>query len=216
MKLKVCGMKYPDNIAELALLKPDYMGFIFYPKSKRFVADLNPELVLNISKQNIKTTGVFVNEPISTLKNILNTYHFSAIQLHGNESIDYLQELKKHLVATDQKIEIIKVFGVDEEFEFAELTPFEPYCDYFLLDTKTNAYGGSGETFNWDVLINYSSDKQFFLSGGISIDSLPKIIDLQEKGLPIYAIDVNSKFETSPATKDIELLKQLVKKLITE
>ena len=125
----------------------------------------------------------------------------NVIQLHGNENPEFCRNLKM------ENIEIIKVFSVNDDFNFSSLEPFENVCDYFLFDTKGKLPGGNGITFNWQILEKYKSQKPFFLSGGIGIEEIENIKKLN---LPIYAIDVNSKFEIEPGLKNIEHLKQLV------
>ena len=162
MKLKICGMKYPDNILELGALLPDYMGFIFWEKSTRYFNGPIPEL-----PKSIKKTGVFVNESVTNIVAKIIQHDLQAVQLHGNESVAFCTELKK---IAPKKIEIIKVFSIMNTFDFEVLTPFESVCDYFLFDTKGKLPGGNGTTFDWKVLENYPSSKPFFLSGGIGLD----------------------------------------------
>jgi phosphoribosylanthranilate isomerase len=205
MKLKICGMKYPDNILEIGALLPDYMGFIFYEKSARYFDGEIPELI-----KTIKKTGVFVNETIDNIIAKINKYDLQAVQLHGEESVAFCQELKDNI---DIQIEIIKVFSVGAAFDFEVLVPFEKVCDYFLFDTKGELPGGNGSTFDWKILENYKSEKPFFLSGGIGIEEIPAIKNLN---LPIYAIDINSKFETAPGLKSKSLLKKFQQTLKPE
>lgn len=199
MKIKVCGMKFPENIEELVMLQPDFLGFIFYKKSPRFVAEeLNESQLLNI--RNIKKVGVFVNEDLASIIEKVSKYKLDFVQLHGAEIPEFCRELK------EKRINIIKAFGVDEDFEFSGLNAYKPFCDYFLFDTKTKAHGGSGKTFNWQVLEKYDNEIPFFLSGGIGVEELEKIDDLK---LNIFGLDVNSRFESKPGVKDIEKLKKL-------
>jgi phosphoribosylanthranilate isomerase len=195
-KLKICGMKLPANIAEVVALQPDYTGFIFYPGSKRFIGELDPSLIKNIPS-TIKTTGVFVNEKLETVKNAIVTYNLKAVQLHGQESIAYCGALKGYA-------EVIKAFGIDENFDFTTLDEYQAYTDYFLFDTQTPDHGGSGKTFSWQLLENYKNGKPYFLSGGIGVDQLAELEMIKDERL--YAIDVNSKFELSPGLKDTVLL----------
>ena len=204
MKLKVCGMKYIENIKSIADLKPDYMGFIFYEKSKRNFEGIIPEL-----PKGIKKTGVFVNEYIDIVVSLVEEYQLEAIQLHGDESVDYIKELKKHL----KNIEIIKVFGIKDDFDFSLLEPYLEEVDQFLFDTKGKERGGNGVKFDWSVLEKYPFSKPFFLSGGIGLEDAPIIKEIQNLGLPISAIDINSRFETKPGFKNIEALKSFKKKL---
>jgi phosphoribosylanthranilate isomerase len=195
--IKICGMKYPDNILEVGSLLPDYMGFIFWEKSARYFDGILPEL-----PKSIKKTGVFVNETIPVILEKTAKYDLQAIQLHGHESAEFCSELKTKL---EDSIEIIKVFSADENFDFSVLEPFEAVCDYFLFDTKGKLPGGNGTTFDWKILEKYPSTKPFFLSGGIGINELDAVTEILKTNLPIYAIDINSKFEIEPGLKNIDL-----------
>ena len=190
-------MKYPDNILEVGSLLPDYMGFIFWEKSARYFDGIIPDL-----PKSIKKVGVFVNETILVIEEKIAKYHLQAIQLHGKESVEFCTELKNKI---DPSIEIFKVFSADENFDFSVLKAYEPVCDYFLFDTKGKLPGGNGTTFDWRILENYPSTKPFFLSGGIGIEELDSINEISKTNLPIYAIDVNSKFEIEPGLKNISL-----------
>ena len=201
MKLKICGMKYPDNILEVGSLLPDYMGFIFWEKSARYFDGTMPELPTSIKK-----TGVFVNESIPVILEKTEKYNLQAIQLHGQESAAFCSELKTKL---DPSVEIIKVFSADENFDFSVLKPFEAVCDFFLFDTKGKLPGGNGTTFDWRILRNYPSTKPFFLSGGIGIGELDAVTEILKTNLPIYAIDINSKFEIEPGLKNINTVRTI-------
>ena len=200
MKLKVCGLKDPKNIKEVADLKPDYMGFIFYPLSKRFVG--NDFEMPNISPL-IKKVGVFVNESKSTILEKVAKHKLDYVQLHGDESADFCIDLSK-------TTKIIKAFGIDEQFNFSLLNDYESYCEYFLFDTKTKEYGGSGKGFNRGILKNYRSSKPYFLSGGIGLE---EVTSYKLQVTSSFALDVNSKFEIEPGLKDIEKLKILITSL---
>ncbi len=205
VRLKICGMKYPDNILEVGSLLPDYMGFIFWEKSARYFDGALPNL-----PQSIKKTGVFVNASQEDILAKVSQYDLQAVQLHGHESVAFCKELKDTLA---KSIEIIKVFSVDSTFDFDELKPFESVCDYFLFDTKGKLPGGNGTTFNWKVLEKYPSEKPFFLSGGIGIDEIDLVKQILKTDLPIYAIDVNSKFEIEPGLKNTKLLASFKQKI---
>lgn len=205
MKLKICGMKYPDNILEVGSLLPDYMGFIFWEKSARYFDGALPNL-----PQSIKKTGVFVNASQEDIVSKVSQYDLQAVQLHGNESVAFCQELKYTLA---KNIEIIKVFSVDSTFDFDKLKPFESVCDYFLFDTKGKLPGGNGTTFDWKVLEKYPSQKPFFLSGGIGLDEIDLVKQILKTDLPIYAIDVNSKFEIEAGLKNKEELHRFKQKI---
>jgi phosphoribosylanthranilate isomerase len=201
MRLKVCGMKYQENIAEVAALQPNYLGFIFYEKSPRFVQESTPEV-----STIIKKTGVFVNASLDYILEQIKTHNLQAVQLHGNESPEFCQELKS---LNGRNIEIIKVFSIKDEFDFSLLDPYEDHCDYFLFDTKGKLPGGNGYTFDWTVLENYPSAKPYFLSGGIGLDQLDKIKTFMKSQASTYcyALDINSGFEIEPALKSLEKIK---------
>ena len=200
IKLKVCGMRDTENIQALATLEPDYMGFIFYKESKRYVANLVAEKVQQLPA-GIKATGVFVNADLQTIAEAVKEFSLSAIQLHGAETPELCESLKIQF----PDIEVIKAFGIDEEFNFDLLHTYDNVVDYFLFDTKTPAHGGSGKSFNWEKLKQYHGEKPYFLSGGIGLEHLDDIKALNHSAL--YAIDINSKFELEPGLKDIVQIK---------
>ena len=204
MKLKVCGMKFIENIEQVSGLYPDYMGFIFYEKSIRNFEGVIPKL-----PKSIKKTGVFVNEYLEIVISLVEEYQLEAIQLHGDETVTYIKQLKTHLPS----IEIIKVFGIKDEFNFDVLTPFLPLVDYFLFDTKGKERGGNGFQFDWSVLDAYPYKKPFFLSGGIGLKDVLAIQKIIDSNLPIYALDINSKFEIEPGLKNINEVKTFKNKL---
>lgn len=204
MKIKVCGMMVSENIEEVAALQPDYLGFIFYENSPR---NFNKEIPTIASI--IKKTGVFVNSSVEFIVEKVRKYDFTAVQLHGGESPRFCSSLRYALPET----EIIKVFSVRDKFDFDILKNYEASVDFFLFDTKGKNKGGNGYAFDWKILQNYPSKTPFFLSGGIGPEDLSKIENfkqhLQESGKAnlLYAVDLNSKFETEPGVKDVERLK---------
>jgi phosphoribosylanthranilate isomerase len=202
MKIKICGMKFPENIQAVAELQPDYLGFIFWEKSTRYFDGIIPNL-----PKSIKKTGVFVNESLTIIVEKVLKHDLQAVQLHGHESVEFCESLKNEL---SKSIEIIKVFSILDNFNFEELTAFESVCDYFLFDTKGKLPGGNGTTFDWKVLEKYPSTKPFFLSGGIGIEELNAVKEILKTHLPIYAIDLNSKFEIKAGLKDLELCKKML------
>lgn len=205
LKLKVCGMKHAANIAAVAALHPDYLGFIFYPKSPRLISEVSAELIKYIPS-SIKTTGVFVNEELETVKAYIFKYNLKAIQLHGKESDEYCKEIKL------TGVEVIKAFGVSEYFDFSQLLSYVNTIDYFLFDTQTPQHGGSGKVFDWKLLQNYTLDKPYFLSGGIDLHHAKQIQEINDPRL--YAIDINSKFELEPGLKDVEKIKEFSKEIL--
>ena len=214
LKLKVCGMKFRENIEQVVALRPDYMGLIFYEKSPRFV-----EEEVQLLDSSIKKTGVFVNASEEYILQKVEKYDLSAVQLHGDEPVQFCRDLKEKFSETNKRIEIIKVFSLKEKFDFQLLQAYEGIVDLFLFDTKGKSRGGNGILFDWQLLNDYSSSTPFFLSGGIGADEIDAIKDLyssfQEKGneMVFYGIDVNSRFETSPGLKNIDKLKSFGKEL---
>ncbi|MCB0475819.1 MAG: phosphoribosylanthranilate isomerase, partial [Flavobacteriaceae bacterium] len=188
VKLKICGMKYPKNIQSVAKLQADYLGFIFYDKSPRFFEGDIPEI-----SKDIKRTGVFVDAPVENVLEKVKEYNLQAVQLHGQESPDYCNELSNNLsflhppcqeqdeAGRQESVEIIKAFSIKNRFDFEVLEPYEEVCDYYLFDTKGKLPGGNGYTFDWSVLKNYPSKKPFFLSGGIGSEEVENILSFLQK-----------------------------------
>jgi len=207
MKIKVCGMKYMDNILSVADLQPDYMGFIFYERSKRHFDGDIPAL-----DPSIKKTGVFVNSSLSEIIRKVEKYDLKAVQLHGDETVSFCKELKKN---TNSEIELIKAFSISDEFKFDELSKYDEACDYFLFDTKGKERGGNGSLFNWKLLNKFHHHKKFFLSGGIGLEELKMLSEFlqTEAGQYCYAIDLNSKFESEPGLKKTEQLEAFFKQI---
>ena len=195
MKFKVCGMRDKKNIEDLKLLHPDYMGFIFWPKSSRFVSQNTPKL-----PSHIKKTGVFVDAKFNYIKSCVEKHQLQVVQLHGEETPEYCSQIKS------LKVEVIKTFSIKKFFDFNILKPYESNCDFFLFDSKGKLPGGNGYAFDWSILNDYASKKPFFLSGGIGLDDIESIGQLLKTKLPLFAIDVNSEFEIKPALKNIKKL----------
>jgi len=199
-------MKYEDNLREVAALQPDYLGFIFYEKSPRHMAaTLVPEELIAIPNR-IQKIGVFVNASNEYILNEAQRFGLNGVQLHGDELPQQCQELQ------EAGYQIIKVFRLgSEEFDFSQLAAYEFHVDYFLFDTQTPNYGGSGHTFNWAQLEDYTLSTPFFLSGGISLDNLGEALELDHPQLA--GLDVNSRFETEPGRKDLTRLQKLLSKI---
>lgn len=202
MKIKVCGMRETENIHRLVKLKPDYIGFIFYSKSPRFVFESTPNL-----PGDIKKTGVFVNSEIEFIKKTIIKHELKCVQLHGEETPEFCKLVKS------LNVEVIKAINILDKYDFKELIPYQMFCNYFLFDTKGKKPGGNGYGFNWKVLKDYDLDKPFFLSGGISPNHIQKIKKLVKTNLPVYAIDINSKFESKPGHKKIETIREFKSKI---
>ncbi len=217
LRIKVCGMKHnPDAVAEL---HPEYLGFIFWDGSSRFVgspnkllqhpesldADHAPELV-----------GVFVDAAPDYILRTVDLYSLDMIQLHGGESPEYCQRLKYELEhrreinsSGNKSVKIIKAFAVGNSFDFDDLTPYLEPCDYFLFDSRGPLPGGNGTRFNWELLKDYPFEKPFLLSGGIRPDSLTDLKGFMNSEAAAYcmALDVNSGFELQPGEKNTGALR---------
>ena len=194
LKVKVCGMRDPENISRICQAKPDYMGFIFFSGSSRYIGeDPDPSVFDNVSAGILKV-GVFVNETPKKIISLQKKYHLDIIQLHGKESVEECKELREN------NIKVIKVFSVGEDFDFNSLKKYETFVDYFLFDTKGKFYGGNGKKFNWSVLNNYKGPVPFFLSGGIGPSDAAEINKFNHTFC--FAVDVNSGFEIKPSFKD--------------
>jgi phosphoribosylanthranilate isomerase len=205
VKLKICGMKFPENIQEIALLEPDFLGFIFYEGSVRNYTENTIVSVPN----SIHKVGVFVNEKsINIIKNI-QKHDLNMIQLHGNETESYCLELINQLNHNQLNTKIIKAFSVDESFDFSILNNYQ-IVDYFLFDTKGKLPGGNGTKFNWQILENYKLEKPYFLSGGIGLEDVESIHEFLKTPASKYcfALDVNSQFEVEAGLKNKEKLQQ--------
>jgi len=197
IKLKVCGMRDGENIMQVASYQPDYMGFILYEKSPRFIGTNFP--VPDTFPSSIQRVGVFVNEePQTVLKHVKNL-KLDYVQLHGNENQEQCKQFK------DAGIGVIKVFSVDDAFDFTVTEPYKSYADFFLFDTKGKHYGGNAITFDWSILKNYDQETPFFLSGGINPENVSGIAEL--KGMNIHALDINSGVEITPGVKDVHKIK---------
>lgn len=203
-------MKYSQNIESVAALQPDYLGFIFYKGSKRYFNGEMPNLEADIRK-----IGVFVNEPASVINDLIQKYGLKGVQLHGDESALFCQELK---ASNEPGLEIIKAFAIDENFDFSHLINYMHVCDYFLFDTKGKERGGNGTLFDWKILEQYPFDKPFFLSGGIGLAEIEPLESFLSSRLSnyCYAIDVNSKFESEPGIKKVDEIKKFIELTIKE
>lgn len=193
-------MRDAQNIVELTKIQPDLIGFIFFPESKRFVGDILNKEVLNNIEPTIQKVGVFVNADIEQVIGIAELYNLDYLQLHGFESPEFCLQLKQ------KGFTIIKVFQVSDRLP-DNLDDYLECSDFFLFDTKSDSYGGTGQRFDWSVLENYHGKMPLFLSGGIDLNSINDIKSLNPN-LNIYAVDINSRFEIEPGLKDIDKVKE--------
>ncbi len=205
MKVKVCGITSFEQLQELESLAIDFAGLIFYEDSKRFVGNKLSNQQSAIRNLEIKKVGVFVNAEKAAIKAAVDNFGLSYVQLHGNESPEFCKEIR-------QFIPVMKAIQVDLDSRLDEqLEPYQDACDYFLFDTASKQYGGSGIQFDWELLTSVRSNKPFFLSGGIGPKDIEKIKTFRHPDL--FAVDVNSRFETSPGIKDMQLVKTFVQEI---
>lgn len=198
MKLKVCGLTQLEQIKELIDLRIDFLGFIFYEKSPRYV--LNHLSLKDIAQINHQAkVGVFVNESVKGIVEIVSEAQLDIIQLHGDEDEKFIALLRKFI---GNDIKIIKVIRVGESLNLAN---DYPNVDFLLFDTDSKAYGGTGKTFNWQLINQSKLDLPYFLSGGISSENTEWIKNLNQKPM---VLDINSKFEIEPGNKDINKIKE--------
>jgi len=210
-------MRNPDNITDLLELPVDWMGLIFYEKSKRNVPNSAAKDILAASEGKVKRVGVFVDEAIGTVVQKVAKFKLNYVQLHGKESPDYCYDLLAKSAKTfgcGDDLQIIKAFSVDENFDFSVTKAYEPYVNYFLFDTKGKNPGGNGFTFDWTLLKKYTGQLPFLLSGGLDEFSAEAIKSLDLSML--VGVDVNSKFEMEPAMKDIEMVARFTQTLQEE
>ncbi len=197
MKVKVCGMRDAHNIAEIAALHPDYMGFIFYKPSPRNCIGIDADIIA-LLPADIEPVMVSVDMNEEEILEIAKKYGFHTVQLHGNESPELCTQLK------NSGMKVFKAMGVQSAESITQLRKYEGKVDYFLLDTHTPSKGGSGKKFDWGLLDYYDLDTPFILSGGISLEDAEAILELRHP--KFEGIDLNSRFESAPGIKNANLL----------
>ena len=202
MIVKVCGMRDGDNIREVEQLSIDWMGFIFYPKSSRHVSEVPAYL-----PTKCKRIGVFVDASTDEIIKKIHDFSLDAIQLHGNESPEQIS----HLLSLTSHLSIIKAFNIATAEDLKSTASYTGLADYFLFDTKGQSVGGNGEKFDWSVLSNYEGDTPFLLSGGIGPDDAARVSSFRHP--KCVGIDLNSKFESSPAFKDVTTLSRFLNEI---
>lgn len=200
IKIKVCGLTRLTDLEQLADMGVYYGGMIFYKKTPRFVNNkLDAEAVRNF--KGLKKTGVFVNETLDEVIRIINSYGLDVVQLHGDESPAFCEILRKY-------VQVTKVFRLTTKDDLKKTKVYKEVCDYFLFDTPGRLYGGSGKQFNWHLLEHYKTDIPFFLSGGIGLEAVEALKKFDHP--QFHAVDINSRFETSPGIKNIADIKQFL------
>ena len=213
-QLKVCGLTKMDQIQELISLNTDFLGFIFYEKSPRFVLNhLSLEGISAINHQG--KVGVFVNETIEKIVEISEKSNLNFIQLHGDEDEEFVKKLRLSL---SKNIKIIKVIRIGNDFEkfkneISKISNLKSQISNLLFDTDSKAFGGTGKTFDWQILNEIEIPIPYFLSGGISLENIHQLSTINHQPL---ALDINSKFEIEPGNKNLEKIKkftQIVNKI---
>jgi len=211
MRVKVCGVTMPSQLEALDEMGVDLAGFIFYPKSPRYIVEKVPADYLRKFKGKIVKVGVFVNMPYEELMRTVEDYRLDMVQLHGDEIPRYCEQVANYIT-------VIKAFRLSDNDPIEWMAkPYEEACDMYMFDTLGAGYGGTGKKFDWNVLKNSTIDKLFFLSGGIEPGDEDKLAEFTNLPLAkkMFAVDINSKFETSPGVKDLEKVKEFVEKVKT-
>lgn len=208
MKIKVCGMRQPENIDAVAGLGIDYMGFIFYPKSPRYITDLQPGTICRLKSLGVEPVALFVDEPLEKVTEIMDRYGFSTAQLHGNEGAEYCASLR------NKGYNVIKAIGVLTETDLGRWREYQDVADMLVIDTKTPGKGGSGKKFDWEMLSQAEIGMPFLLSGGIGPEDADAVKSLYSnlKGTMV-GVDLNSRFEIAQGLKDITLLSNFINQL---
>ena len=228
--IKVCGMRDAQNIREVAALGVNLIGLIFYPKSPRYVESISSDAGIipdyssltpkplskgegsDMLDKQLKAVGVFVNDMPQNIVTAVYNYHLSYVQLHGDESPVMIDNLRRTLVPDIvPQIKIIKAISVSSTEDLKRCEQYEGHVDLFLFDTKCKGYGGSGQKYDWSVLEAYTGQTPFLLSGGIGPDDADRLRDFHHP--QCVGIDLNSKFETAPGMKDINLLQNFLHQL---
>ncbi len=208
IKIKVCGLTSPENIREISETGIDFAGFIFYPESKRFVGHKPDVSLFNNVPESVTRVGVFVNEIPARIMDISIISGLPIVQLHGDEDPDYCKAIRS------SGLKVIKAFRIASEINMEYLNIFNDVCDYFLFDTASESYGGSGRKFDWRILNGLRIEKPFFLGGGIGPEDTEELEKIENP--MFFAVDINSRFEIKPGIKDAEKIKDFIKKLKIE
>ena len=232
MIVKVCGMREPENIRDVAALGVDWIGFIFYPKSPRYVSQIrsragiipdysvfmkheelsSKELSSKEMMRQVKRVGVFVDDMPQNIVTRAVNYELDIIQLHGSESVIMIDNLRSTLAPSIRKgIKFMKALSISTAEDILRYKEYEGHVDYFIFDTQTPLVGGSGNHFDWNMLDAYDGNTPFIISGGVGPDDAERVLSIRH---PMFAgIDLNSQFETAPAVKNVDALKDFLAKI---
>ena len=216
LKIKVCGITDINQAIALEAMGVYFIGFIFYPSSKRYVFNkLNAVDLKNFNSPHTRKVGVFVNEPVESVVQMVINTGLDMIQLHGDEEPEYYIQLREKLLeASLEQVDLIKVFRVGDKMP--QLAPFNDIADFYLFDTDSKLYGGTGAHFNWELLKGNTIGKAYFLSGGIGPNDLGgiEVMKQTKAGKDLFALDINSQFEIAPGIKNIEKIKSFIDALV--
>jgi phosphoribosylanthranilate isomerase len=208
MRIKVCGMTRLDQLKKLDELGVEFAGFIFYPKSPRYIKKFHLSAIdVKREKLNINRVGVFVNATADEILKTVDDWRLQMVQLHGDETPKFCEHISNHITT-------IKAFriGPDENIEW-KIYPYRDSADMYLFDTVGVSYGGTGMQFDWAMLEKVNTGKPYFLSGGIGPEDTDKVKSFSSNQHDLFSIDVNSKFEISPGVKDMDLIEEFCKKI---
>lgn len=209
LRIKVCGMTLPEQVNALDEMGVDFAGFIFYPKSPRYMAHkISPEKMRQI-KGRIAKVGVFVNTPYEELLRTVDDYRLDMVQLHGDETPFMCEKIANYVT-------VVKAFRLTDNDPIDWITrPYHDSCDMFMFDTMGAGYGGTGKKFDWNVLKEAAVNKLFFLSGGIEPGDEEKLreFEQEEVGKKLFSVDINSKFEVGPGVKNMEKIGEFCRDL---
>lgn len=210
MRIKVCGMTKAEQVLQLDELGVEFAGFIFYPKSPRYVlSHMSKEQLKKLKGKHINKVGVFVNSPVEEVLQLVDACGLYLVQLHGDENPRYCEQISNYVT-------VVKAFRLREGEDILwRAKDYQDAADMFLFDTEGAGYGGTGKKFNWDILKGGNVRKPFFLSGGIQPEDveLLKAFEQESVAKDLFAVDINSKFELAPGLKDMSKIQAFVKEL---
>jgi phosphoribosylanthranilate isomerase len=210
MRIKVCGMTKAEQVLQLDELGVEFAGFIFYPKSPRYVlSHMSKEQLKKLKGKHINKVGVFVNSPVEEVLQMVDACGLYLVQLHGDENPRYCEQIANYVT-------VVKAFRLREGEDILwRAKDYQDAADMFLFDTEGAGYGGTGKKFNWDILKGGNVRKPFFLSGGIQPEDveLLKAFEQESVAKDLFAVDINSKFELAPGLKDMNKIQAFVKEL---
>jgi phosphoribosylanthranilate isomerase len=206
MRIKVCGMTQVQQVNELNAMGVEFAGFIFYPKSPRYVFKHIPAIEIKRIKGNINKVGVFVNAEVNEILRTIDDCGLYVVQLHGDETPRYCESISDYIT-------VVKAFRLSDTDNIEwMIKDYQDVVDMFLFDTEGAGYGGTGKKFNWEKLKGINIRKPYFLSGGIEPNDVDLIKNFTQEPVSknLFSLDINSKFEISPGVKDMDLVRNFV------